>query len=167
MDRDLLAHDRAHQPAETGRHFAQLGVADLLSTRAKSRIDFRQMPHRLLEVGGIENHLSFCRHDGPGIARPREAAVTSDDEPGHAFCPQPDRRTGISAPPIRPGRLASRARGRGTFRVRIEDIDIRRCKRAHETSILADLKWLGLDWDGEVRRQSGALRHLRQGAGPA
>ena len=42
----------------------------------------------------------------------------------------------------------------GTFRVRIEDIDIRRCKRAHETSILADLKWLGLDWDGEVRRQS-------------
>ncbi len=42
----------------------------------------------------------------------------------------------------------------GTFLVRIEDIDIRRCKRAFETEILADLKWLGLDWDGDVRRQS-------------
>src|SRR5262249_51197860 len=42
----------------------------------------------------------------------------------------------------------------GKFLVRIEDIDIRRCKREFETAILADLKWLGLDWDGEVRRQS-------------
>jgi glutamyl-Q tRNA(Asp) synthetase len=42
----------------------------------------------------------------------------------------------------------------GTFLVRIEDIDIRRCRREYETSILADLKWLGFDWDGEVRRQS-------------
>jgi glutamyl-Q tRNA(Asp) synthetase len=42
----------------------------------------------------------------------------------------------------------------GTFLVRIEDIDIRRCRREYETSILADLKWLGFDWDGRVRRQS-------------
>jgi glutamyl-Q tRNA(Asp) synthetase len=42
----------------------------------------------------------------------------------------------------------------GRFLVRIEDIDIRRCKREFETAILADLKWLGFDWDGEVRRQS-------------
>jgi glutamyl-Q tRNA(Asp) synthetase len=42
----------------------------------------------------------------------------------------------------------------GTFLVRIEDIDIRRCKREYETAILADLKWLGFQWDGEVRRQS-------------
>jgi glutamyl-Q tRNA(Asp) synthetase len=42
----------------------------------------------------------------------------------------------------------------GTFLVRIEDIDIRRCRREYERSILADLKWLGFDWDGEVRRQS-------------
>jgi len=47
----------------------------------------------------------------------------------------------------------ARAAG-GTFLVRIEDIDIRRCRREYETSILADLKWLGLHWDGEVRRQS-------------
>jgi glutamyl-Q tRNA(Asp) synthetase len=42
----------------------------------------------------------------------------------------------------------------GQFLVRIEDIDIRRCKREFEAAILADLAWLGLDWDGAVRRQS-------------
>ncbi len=42
----------------------------------------------------------------------------------------------------------------GTFLVRIEDTDSRRCKREYETAILADLKWLGFDWDGDVRRQS-------------
>jgi glutamyl-Q tRNA(Asp) synthetase len=44
--------------------------------------------------------------------------------------------------------------GKGTFLLRIEDIDIRRSRRAFESSILADLEWLGLRWDGEVRRQS-------------
>jgi len=42
----------------------------------------------------------------------------------------------------------------GRFLLRIEDIDIRRCKREFETAILGDLRWLGFDWDGEVRRQS-------------
>jgi glutamyl-Q tRNA(Asp) synthetase len=42
----------------------------------------------------------------------------------------------------------------GRFLVRIEDIDIRRCRREFEQSMLEDLRWLGFDWDGEVRRQS-------------
>jgi glutamyl-Q tRNA(Asp) synthetase len=42
----------------------------------------------------------------------------------------------------------------GRFLVRIEDIDIRRCRREYEQAILADLRWLGFDWDGAVRRQS-------------
>jgi glutamyl-Q tRNA(Asp) synthetase len=42
----------------------------------------------------------------------------------------------------------------GRFLLRIEDTDIRRCRREFESAILQDLKWLGLDWDGEVRRQS-------------
>jgi glutamyl-Q tRNA(Asp) synthetase len=42
----------------------------------------------------------------------------------------------------------------GSFLVRIEDTDIRRCKREYETAILEDLRWLGFAWDGEVRRQS-------------
>ena len=42
----------------------------------------------------------------------------------------------------------------GRFLVRIEDIDVRRCKREYEASMLVDLEWLGFAWDGEVRRQS-------------
>jgi glutamyl-Q tRNA(Asp) synthetase len=42
----------------------------------------------------------------------------------------------------------------GRFLLRIEDIDIRRCKPAFTEAILVDLAWLGLDWDGAVRRQS-------------
>lgn len=42
----------------------------------------------------------------------------------------------------------------GRFLLRIEDIDIRRCKRQYETAILTDLAWLGFAWDGPVRRQS-------------
>ncbi|HSI01186.1 MAG TPA: tRNA glutamyl-Q(34) synthetase GluQRS [Reyranella sp.] len=42
----------------------------------------------------------------------------------------------------------------GRFLLRIEDIDIRRSRRDFEAAILADLRWLGLDWDGDVRRQS-------------
>ena len=42
----------------------------------------------------------------------------------------------------------------GRFLLRIEDIDIRRSRREFETAIREDLHWLGLDWDGAVRRQS-------------
>lgn len=42
----------------------------------------------------------------------------------------------------------------GRFLLRIEDIDIRRCKAEFTEAILVDLAWLGLDWDGAVRRQS-------------
>ena len=42
----------------------------------------------------------------------------------------------------------------GKVLLRIEDIDQARCRPEYETSILADLEWLGLDWDGPVRRQS-------------
>jgi len=44
--------------------------------------------------------------------------------------------------------------GGGRFLLRIEDIDIRRCKPEFDEAIREDLAWLGIDWDGEVRRQS-------------
>jgi glutamyl-Q tRNA(Asp) synthetase len=47
------------------------------------------------------------------------------------------------------------ARGAGgRFLLRIEDIDGGRCRPEFISAILADLAWLGLDWDGSVRRQS-------------
>lgn len=49
-------------------------------------------------------------------------------------------------------RAARQADGR--FLLRIEDIDPQRCRPELEAAILEDLAWLGLDWDGPVRRQS-------------
>lgn len=64
---------------------------------------------------------------------------------------------------------AAAAEAGGQVRLRIEDIDQTRCKREYEESILEDLTWLGLSWDGPVRRQSdhfsdyrGVLDTLRQ-----
>ncbi len=45
----------------------------------------------------------------------------------------------------------------GRFLLRIEDIDPGRCRPEFEAAILRDLAWLGLDWDGPVRRQSEHL----------
>ncbi len=45
----------------------------------------------------------------------------------------------------------------GRFRLRIEDIDPGRCREEHVAGILEDLRWLGLDWDGPVVRQSQRL----------
>ncbi len=42
----------------------------------------------------------------------------------------------------------------GKVLLRMEDIDQTRCRPEYEASILADLDWLGLAWDGPVRRQS-------------
>jgi glutamyl-Q tRNA(Asp) synthetase len=42
----------------------------------------------------------------------------------------------------------------GKFLLRIEDIDTTRCKPEFTGAILDDLAWLGLDWDGDVRKQS-------------
>jgi glutamyl-Q tRNA(Asp) synthetase len=50
----------------------------------------------------------------------------------------------------------ARERG-GRFLLRIEDIDPGRCREEFVDGILEDLAWLGIDWDGPVRRQSGHL----------
>jgi glutamyl-Q tRNA(Asp) synthetase len=48
--------------------------------------------------------------------------------------------------------LARRSGGR--FLLRIEDIDVTRCKPEFETAIYQDLAWLGIAWQQPVRRQS-------------
>ncbi|MFO1074765.1 MAG: tRNA glutamyl-Q(34) synthetase GluQRS [Geminicoccaceae bacterium] len=55
----------------------------------------------------------------------------------------------------------------GRFLLRMEDIDRTRCRPEFERGILEDLAWIGIAWDGEVRRQSehadvyrAALEHL-------
>jgi glutamyl-Q tRNA(Asp) synthetase len=55
---------------------------------------------------------------------------------------------------------AARAAG-GRFLLRIEDIDRTRCRAEYETAIYDDLAWLGIDWDGPVRRQSEHMADYR------
>lgn len=57
-------------------------------------------------------------------------------------------------------RAARAARGR--FLLRIEDIDRGRCRSEFDAAIVEDLGWLGLAWDGPVRRQSGHFDDYRR-----
>ncbi|WP_458399127.1 glutamate--tRNA ligase [Mailhella sp.] len=45
----------------------------------------------------------------------------------------------------------------GEFRLRNEDTDATRSRQEYTDSILASMKWLGLDWDGELTYQSKRL----------
>ena len=51
------------------------------------------------------------------------------------------------------GWLHARMRG-GEWLLRLDDLDTPRNRPGAEASILADLRWLGLDWDGPLLRQS-------------
>lgn len=50
-------------------------------------------------------------------------------------------------------------RAEGAFRLRIEDIDGTRSRPEHVAGIVEDLRWLGVDWDGEIVFQSSRLAH--------
>lgn len=49
----------------------------------------------------------------------------------------------------------------GRFLLRIEDIDIGRCREEFVVAIFEDLAWLGLSWEQPVRRQSHHLADYR------
>jgi hypothetical protein len=49
----------------------------------------------------------------------------------------------------------------GQFLLRIEDIDLTRCRPEFETAIYEDLGWLGIAWETPVRRQSEHLSDYR------
>src|SRR5215469_9989608 len=60
--------------------------------------------------------------------------------------------------------LARRAGGR--FLLRIEDTDTERSREAHTAALLADLRWLGIDWDAGPDREDGRgpYRQSQRGA---
>ena len=74
--------------------------------------------------------------------------------PVFRFSPSPNGRLhlGHAFSALLDHALARRLGGR--FLLRLEDIDGTRCRPEFETGISEDLAWLGLDWDGEIRRQS-------------
>jgi len=59
--------------------------------------------------------------------------------------------------------LSVRARG-GTLLLRLEDIDGPRIKQGAVAATIEDLRWLGLDWDGEPLVQSEHLERYRAAA---
>ncbi|WP_151955884.1 tRNA glutamyl-Q(34) synthetase GluQRS [Sphingomonas sp. EC-HK361] len=90
--------------------------------------------------------------------------MTASDSPGQEsacvigrFAPSPTGRLhiGHALSAIRAHDL-TRAAG-GHFLLRIEDIDGTRSRAEHVETILADLAWLGLAWDGPVVFQSERL----------
>lgn len=56
--------------------------------------------------------------------------------------------------------LEVRARA-GTLHLRIEDIDGPRLRAGAEAAALEDITWLGLDWDGDMLRQSDRTERYR------
>ncbi|MCB8819745.1 tRNA glutamyl-Q(34) synthetase GluQRS [Microvirga rosea] len=56
------------------------------------------------------------------------------------------------------------ARFEGRLLLRIEDIDMARCRPAFEAAIYEDLAWLGLRWEQPVRRQSEHFPFYREAA---
>ncbi|MBR9972581.1 tRNA glutamyl-Q(34) synthetase GluQRS [Magnetospirillum sp. J10] len=53
-------------------------------------------------------------------------------------------------------------RRKGRFLLRLEDIDPGRCRAEFAAAIIDDLRWLGLDWDAPIRRQSEHLEEYRR-----
>ena len=81
------------------------------------------------------------------------------------FAPSPTGRLHLGhAHSALAGWRAARAAG-GRFLLRIEDIDRARCRPEFEAAIPEDLAWLGLDWDGPVRRQSEHMDDYRAALG--
>ena len=52
----------------------------------------------------------------------------------------------------------------GRFLLRIEDIDVGRCREDHVLQIYDDLAWLGLTWETPVLRQSREFETYRGAA---
>lgn len=90
--------------------------------------------------------------------------MAGESAPVFRFAPSPNGllHCGHAFSALLNRQLARRAGGR--LLLRIEDIDLARCSEANVTAILEDLHWLGVSWDGPVRRQS---RHFADYAAAA
>jgi glutamyl-Q tRNA(Asp) synthetase len=75
-------------------------------------------------------------------------------QPAYRFAPSPNGplHLGHAYSAILNHELALRHGGR--FLLRIEDIDLSRCRPEFQAMIYDDLRWLGLEWEEPVRRQS-------------
>jgi glutamyl-Q tRNA(Asp) synthetase len=85
-------------------------------------------------------------------------------QPVLRFAPSPNGRLhlGHAYSALLNADLAERWGGR--LLLRIEDIDVTRCRPAFEAAIYEDIAWLGLAWETPVRRQSEHFAEYRAAA---
>jgi glutamyl-Q tRNA(Asp) synthetase len=83
-------------------------------------------------------------------------------QPVFRFAPSPNGRLhlGHAYSALLNSDLACRFGGR--FLLRIEDIDVSRCRPEFEAALLDDLAWLALSWEHPVRRQSEHFDDYRE-----
>ena len=82
--------------------------------------------------------------------------------PVYRFAPSPNGRLHLGhALSAMLNDAAARA-AHGMLLLRMEDIDVTRCTPEFEAAILADLAWLGITFDGPVRRQSEHFDEYRK-----
>jgi glutamyl-Q tRNA(Asp) synthetase len=87
-------------------------------------------------------------------------------QPVFRFAPSPNGRLhlGHAFSALLNARLAAAAGGR--FILRIEDIDVGRCRPELAAAMLEDLAWLGLRWEEPVRYQSAHFDDYRRAVAP-
>ena len=111
-----------------------------------------------------------CRSRACGRITNRELlpeAVMSVRTAGWPAGPFADRGPARRQRPHLPDRLAVGPAGGGRVLLRIEDIDSPRVKPGAAEQACDDLRWLGLDWDGEPIVQTQRLAALRGGPAAA
>ena len=92
---------------------------------------------------------------GSGPGHRVQASREDDHRPVYRFAPSPNGHLhiGHAYSALRNHELARQHDGR--FLLRLEDIDLDRCRPDYEQAIFEDLAWLGLTWEEPVLRQSG------------
>src|SRR5690606_16655288 len=115
---------------------------------------------RCRRLGGtleFQEHRRWCRRRGALLSSAAALANVRAMTVVTRFAPSPTGllHLGLAHSALVGWHAARKAGGR--FLLRIEDIDRTRCREEFVAAILDDLAWLGLDWDGPVRRQSEHL----------
>lgn len=96
---------------------------------------------------------------------PQSCAGETVTQPVLRFAPSPNGRLhlGHAFSALLNAEFASRLGGR--LLLRIEDIDVTRCRPEFEAAIIEDLAWLGLRFELGIRRQSEHFEEYRAAAG--
>lgn len=100
--------------------------------------------------------------DASWLQSPSSHAMSQPTPPVFRFAPSPNGYLHVGhALSALLNYEEARRRG-GRFLLRIEDIDVARCRPEYESAIYEDLAWLGIAWEQPVRRQSEHFQLYRE-----